>query len=467
MRAEPSSKAERMRLVRNIYLDPIALIPLASGIAMKRERLWNLDILHRTLLYGTLSASVIGLYMLVEVSLLILFQIQGNVAVAFCAMGLTAMLFQPLRTGLHRATNRLLYGSRDEPYTVISRLGHRLEATLSPEAVLPTIVETVAQALKLPYAAIVLREKEQGGEALTVAAAYGLEQDASVRWPLVYQNEQVGELVLAPRAPGESFTAADRALLNDLAHQAGMAAHAMCLTAELKRLTVDLQRSREHLIMAREEERRRLRRDLHDGLGPQLASLTLTLETARNQLAYDPLAGTLLSDLTARTQAAVADIRQIVYTLRPPALEELGLLPALWEQVLQFNGQGNNGLHITIDTPDYLPELPTAIEMAIYRIAQEALTNVVRHAHARHCMVRLSLQEMAIRLEVQDDGSGMPATPKQGVGLLSMRERAEELGGTWTMRRRSTGGTCVSVTLPYRMPCSIGNKFPRDWECVS
>ena len=321
---------------------------------------------------------------------------------------------------------------------------------MAPEAVLPTIVETVAQALKLPYAAITLQQ----GETSTIAASYGSAQDRLVRLPLLYQSEQVGELVLALRLPGERFTSIDRALLDDLARQAGMAVHAVRLTAELKRLTVDLQRSREHLITAREEERRRLRRDLHDGLGPQLASLTLKLETARNRLAYDTLADTLLTDLTTRTQAAVADIRRLVYALRPPSLDELGLLAALWEQALQYSDLGADGLHIHIDTPDHLPELSAALEVAVYRIAQEALTNVVHHAHARHCTVRLALDERVRRLilEVRDDGGGMTPEAKMGVGLVSMRERAEELGGTWTIKQVPTGGTCVLVALPYRLP---------------
>jgi len=362
------------------------------------------------------------------------------------ATGLISVLFQPLRTRLQRVINRLIYGERDEPYAVLSRLSRRLEATLAPEAVLPTIVETVAQALKLPYAAIVLQQ----GEALTIAASYGLAQDKPVRLPLVYQSEQVGELVLAPRTPGESFTPADRALLDDLARQAGMAAHAVCLTTEIKRLTVALQHSHEHLITACEEERRRLRRDLHDGLGPQLASLTLKLETARNRLAHDPLADMLLSDLAQRTQATVVDIRRLVYSLRPPALDELGLVAALRELSLQSSDQ----VSMHLDVPDCLPELPAEVEVVVYRIAQEALTNVVRHAHARHCTIRLSLNERAGRLtlEVRDDGGGMTPESKKGVGLVSMRERAEELGGTLTMQQVPTGGTCVLVQLPYRSP---------------
>jgi signal transduction histidine kinase len=217
------------------------------------------------------------------------------------------VLFQPLRTRLQRIVNRLIYGDRDDPYRVLSRLGQRLEATLAPDAVLPTIVETVAQALKLPYAAITLKQ----GDEFIPAASYGTLQGDLMRLPLLYQAEQVGELILAPRTPGESFTSADRKLLADLGHQAGVAAHAVRLTADLKQLTIDLQHSRERLVTAREEERCRLRRDLHDGLGPQLVGLTLKLETARNRLAHDALADTLLSDLTARTQAAVTDIRHL------------------------------------------------------------------------------------------------------------------------------------------------------------
>jgi signal transduction histidine kinase len=420
------------------------LIPLSFGIALLRYRLWDIDlIINRTLVYGVLTLSTVALYVLVVVGLGTLLQAQGNIGLALLATGLVAVLFQPLRTRLQRAVNHLMYGERDDPYRVISRLGQRLEATLATDAVLPTIVETVAQALKLPYAAITL---QQGKEVLT-AASYGSTRGELVRLPLVYQHEQVGELALAPRTPGERFSPADRALLEDVARQAGIAAHAVRLTADLKRLTVDLQRERERLVTSREEERRRLRRDLHDGLGPQLASLTLKLETARNRLAYDPLAQTLLSDLTGRTQNAVADIRRLVYALRPPALDELGLLAALRELTLQYSDQ----VAMHLDAPTCLPELSAAVEVAIYRIAQEALTNVVRHAAAQHCDIRLVLDEPSgwLSLSVQDDGCGIPQGRSVGVGLISMRERAEELGGTWTIEPMPTGGTHILVRLPY------------------
>ena len=191
-----------------------------------------------------------------------LFQARGNLGISLLATGLVAVLFQPLRSRLQRGVNRLMYGERDDPYAVTSRLGRRLEATLAPEAVLPTVVETIAQALKLPYAAILLKE----GEGFRTAAAYGSPRGEPETLPLVYQREEIGRLVLSPRAPGEGFSDADRGLLEDLARQAEVAVHAV-------RLTADLQRSRERLVATREEERRRLRRDLHDGLGAQLAGL--------------------------------------------------------------------------------------------------------------------------------------------------------------------------------------------------
>ena len=425
-----------------------------SSLSLLRYRPWDIDLLiNRILVYSMLTISIVAIYILVVVGLGMLFQAHSNLGIALLATGLVAVLFQPLRTRLQQAINHLLYEDRDESYRVISRLGRRLEATLAPEAVLPTIVETVAcrvpiyraRALKLPYAAIALKQ----GDEWTVAASFGVLQDEPVRLPLVYHTEQVGELVLAPRAPGERFTPADRALLEDLARQASLAAHAVRLTADLKRLTVDLQRSYERLVTVREEERRRLRRDLHDGLGPQLASLTLKLETARNRLAHDPLAQALLSDLTQQTQATVADIRRLIYALRPPALDELGLISALRELTLLSSDQ----VAMHLDAPDCLPELPAAVEVAVYRIAQEALTNVVRHAHAHHCDLQLDLDEPAgrVSLSIQDDGCGLPPSRGVGVGLVSMRERAEELGGTWTIEQVPTGGTRVLARLPYAL----------------
>jgi signal transduction histidine kinase len=427
----------------SVYVAVAALLilPVFTYIAILRYRLYDIDIIiNRTLVYGALSACVVALYVLVVSYFGVVLRTGTNLAGSLAATVLIAVVFAPLRDRLQRGVNRLMYGERDEPYKVLSDLGASLEATLAPESVLPTVVETVARALKLPYAAITLTQDGVFVE----AARYGKRPAGEpLIVPLTYQQETVGQLILAPRTPWETFTKSDVRLLEDLAKHIEVAAYAV-------RLTADLQRSRERLVTAREEERRRLRRDLHDGVGPQLAALTLKLETARKLLSHDPQASALMADLSERARAAVSDVRRSVHALRPPALDELGLIPALREGAAQYS---QNGVRVSVEAPESLPPLPAAAEVATYHIAQEAMTNVVRHAGARNCSVHIALDEEAgtLRVEIEDDGRGIGEEHKVGVGLHSMRERAEELGGRCTVDSLARGGTIVSVELPYRM----------------
>jgi signal transduction histidine kinase len=447
----PTSASELVVLMIGAALmyGALLLIPLSIGIAILRYRLFDIDIvINRTLVYGALTISVVGIYVLVVGYLSALFRAaggQGQFAISVLATGLVALLFQPLRTRLQRGINRLMYGERDDPYAVLSRLGQRLEATLAPEAVLPTIVETVKESLKLPYTAITLKQDDE----FVVAAASGTPTNEVLRLPLVYQGEMVGQLLLGPRTPGESFSSADRRLLDDLAREAGVAVHAVRLTSNLQRMTADLQRSRESLVTTREEERRRLRRDLHDGLGPTLASLVQTLDTARTLITRDPdAAGILLSDIKGQLKTTITDIRRLVYALRPPALDELGLVMAISEHIARFNQP--DGLQVSIDAPRHLPSLPAAVEVAAYHIALEALTNVARHANAQTCRIGLSLDNGLI-IEIIDDGDGLPADRHAGVGLTSMRERAAELGGEFRIEPATRHGTRVWARLPLPM----------------
>ncbi|MCC6191292.1 MAG: sensor histidine kinase [Anaerolineales bacterium] len=412
-----------------------AIIPVTLTMAITRHRLFDIELLlNRALVYGALTVVVIALYLALVIALGGLAQAFGSPLIALLATSAVAVLFQPLRERLQRSVNRLIYGERDDPYAVLAQLGQRLEASLAPEAVLPVIAETVAQALKLPYTAVALSD----GTETSLAAEHGAPVPGAQRLPLVYRGETVGELLVASRAPGEPFTAAERHLLENVARQAGAAAFAV-------RLLADLRHSRERLVTAREEERRRLRRDLHDGLGPQLASQALTLTAIGKLLRQDPnRAEALLNDARAQMQAAIADIRRVVYDLRPPVLDDLGLVAALHEQAERYRA---GGLQVTIDTPAVLPPLPAAVEVACFRIVQEALTNVVRHAAARTCAVRLRLDQ-GLRLEIRDDGRGFPAGTPAGVGLTAMRERAAELGGTSVIAPGDSGGTVVAVQLP-------------------
>jgi two-component system NarL family sensor kinase len=256
--------------------------------------------------------------------------------------------------------------------------------------------------------------------------------------PLTFQGEQVGALMVGPRT-GEGFTTADRRLLEDLARHAGPVVHAT-------RLTIELQASRERLVAAQEEVRRRLRRDLHDGLGPTLAGAVFQVDLARDALPVDAAdADAQLRVLKTQLQTAVESIRGMAYALRPPALDN-GLVPAIAEQVSAMNARGS-GPHVTLTAPRSLPPLTPAVEAAAYRIAIEALINTTRHSAARTCSVRLGLNG-GLELEVTDDGAAANAAPfHPGVGITSMKERAAELGATLDIEQRPSG-TRVHTVLP-------------------
>jgi signal transduction histidine kinase len=415
----------------------ILLIPISITIAVIRYRLWDINpIINRTLVYGALSAGTIAFYIL-AVGFFSNYFRQSNASfiISFIATGVIAFLFEPVRERLQRGVNRLMYGERDDPTTVLAHLSQGLDSALAPDSVLQTIVETLAQTLRIPYAAISLSDDEPG-----FASSRNLPPSELIHLPLTYQSERVGELTLAPRAPEESFSPADRNLLNIIAGQAGIAAHNI-------RLTKDLQRSREKLVTAQEEERRRLRRDLHDGVGPTLASLSQRIDTAADLVTSEPQASVeLLKELKGQVKNTVAEIRRLVYALRPPVLDEFGLVTAIREHIAQYTGP--NGLQITFDVTDPMPSLPAAVEVAAYRIALEAFTNIINHAQATACQIEVKVENNALLLEVKDNGRGVSANTRAGVGLTSMRERAAELGGDCFVENTPAGGTRVRARLP-------------------
>ena len=442
------------------------LFPLAVAIAILRQNLFDIDtLLNRALVYGVLTAIVLLLYTILVGAMSVLFQTQSNWLFALLATGIVAILFQPLREHLQKWINRLMYGQRDEPFEVLAGLGQRLEDTLSPEMALPTVVETVAQTLKLPYAAIALPDEE----GLQPVVSYGKPVSDPVAFPLIHQGETVGQLWVAPRSPGEKFNDADDRLLQNIARQAGTAVYAV-------QLTHDLQESRRRLVTAREEERRRLRRDLHDGLGPSLAALHLQSGVLRRLIRTDPeTAEQLVDEFRNDIRTTIDDIRRVAYELRPPALDELGLAAAVRSQAERWKtangeepaakeqGDGATPLQVAVEAPETLPPLPAAVEVAAYRIIQEALANVANHARAGRCQVRMYLESgktprgnegqgrqpnSLLVVEIIDDGVGLDDRRRSGIGLLSMRERAQELGGECIVETQPGGGTRVRAELP-------------------
>jgi two-component system NarL family sensor kinase len=314
--------------------------------------------------------------------------------------------------------------------------------------VLPAIAETVGQALRVPYLSIQVR---QNGEEQRMAV-YGKPGSEVLTFPIIYQSEEIGSLRVAPRARGEEFSSADRRLIETIARQAGAAAQAVRLNSELIR-------SRAEIVAAREEERRRLRRDLHDGLGPILASQTLKMAAVRQLVRQNPeRAETMVDDVIHQNESTVSEVRRLVYGLRPPALDQLGLVEAV-RDLIRRGGQDDlaaSGLKIQVDGPEEgLPELPAAVEVNAYRIALEALTNVTRHASAQRCEILFRCEppegvekKSALLVQIYDDGVGFLPAYRAGVGLRSMHERAEELGGRLEIQPANPSGTLIRAWLP-------------------
>lgn len=430
------------------WLPALALVPLPAAcvVAVLRHRLWNIDIVvSRSVLYGTLSAAVVGTYV-ATVGLLGGMAGRGTGAPVL-ATALVALLVLPLHRRLQRLVNQLVHGDAEDPYSALARMGRRLEAAAGPDEVttrvLPEVVRDVARVLRAPGAAIEVRGGERFETGVSRRAMVGDVVAEVVELPLVYGQTEVGRLLISRSA--DALSRGERRLLADLARQAAVAVHGVLLAREV-------QQSRQRLVDTREEERRRLRRDLHDGLGPALAAVALQAETARDLVGSDPdQAVELLDRLVPRLNDAVADVRTVVHALRPPTLDDLGLEGALKELAVRFT---TPGLAVRVET-DGLVDLPAAVDVAAYRIVSEALANVARHAAATEVVVRVQreakvLREASVlRVAIGDDGVGVRPGAPPGVGLRSMCERAEELGGTCTIASAPDGqGTLVEAVLP-------------------
>jgi signal transduction histidine kinase len=415
----------------------VIAIPGAMTLAVLRYRLYGLEqVINRTLVWLVMSLLVIVAFV-ATVALLRDLVLRGSTSNAsLAATGLIAVTFEPLRHRVQRGVNRLLYGDRDEPYAVLARLGDLLERTVEPQAVLPLLTGTIARSLKVPYVAVELGGDDAGRPG-QVHAEHGRATTSVERFDMVTHGERVGRLLVANRAPGARFTPVERRLLSDVALHASVAAASA-------RLIRDLRESRERLVMAREEERRRLRRDLHDGLGPAFAGMSMQVRAARKLATADQERLTqILDGLADDLRTSTAEVRQLVDQLRPPALDR-GLESALRAECQRFDGP-NLSVRLLLEDP--LPRLPAAVEVAAYRIVGEALANVVRHAQARSCEVAVR-RGRALVVEVSDDGVGFVAPRPGGVGLDSMRERAAELGGDCEIVGREPRGTLIRVRLP-------------------
>ena len=338
-----------------------------------------------------------------------------------------ALLAVPLRIRVRDGVDRVLYGHRD-PAIAVRRLGEQLELADEPAAALPG----VAAALRETLGASGVRIDPDLALGLPRAHAGAELYEPRIERTVSHRGLALGRLIVGARAPGELYAPADLALAEVLVRQ-------LALVLDALRMAAEVQHSREAIVTAREEERRRLRRELHDGLGSALAGIALTLQAAQNT--GGPGSDVLVEGAREQTEAAVADVRRIVRGLRPPVLEDLGLAAAL-----RAHADRLAPLEVELVVPP--DRLPAAVELALYRIATEALTNAVRHAEARRCRVELRAADDEAVLVVTDDGPGLTPDATAGVGLRSMRERAAELGGRVHLETPRGGGLTVRAVLP-------------------
>jgi len=409
-----------------------ALLPASIAVAVLRYRLYEVDVwVNRALVYAALTSFVALAYAALTALASVVWR-GDDLAGPLAATVVIAVLLHPLRVRLQRWVDRFVYGRRRERYDVLADLGRQLEAVAPPDQVLRTLVREVGLTLKLPYVAATYAT-------VTVVHPEGATAPSGREhvFPLRWQGQDLGILTVVV-GQGDDLTAADCDLLDGLARQAGAAVRAATLNDALRK-------SRERILVAREDERRRLQRDLHDGLGPTLASLYQRVDAARSLVDHNPAAAVeLLADVGEQTRAVIGDIRGLVRELRPPELDELGLAGAVEAAASRFDG-----LTVSVTMFDLSPEpLPPVVEIAAYRITMEGLTNAARHGGARTATVDVRAEESALVVSVTDDGRGVAATDHAGTGFRSMRERADELGGTCEVVALPGGGTQVRAVLP-------------------
>ena len=418
-----------------------APIPIALGIALLQRRLYDIElVMSRSLTYLLVFAGAVAIYAGTIAAVGILLRRPGAQWLPWVGAAVVALVFTPLRLGVSSVANRVTYGHWSAPADVLAATERRLRDATDLPGLLHAMVTELADLLRLPY----LELLDTQGD-VVCGAGQGTSRPTE-ELALTAYGAPVGTMRWASTPLGSN----DRRLLDAVARQLGEALHAIALVEALRQ-------AQERLVVTREEERKRLRRDLHDGLGPSLAALGMEVDGLRNRmpaLRPEQTDAELLA-LRQGIQRTVLEVRRVVEGLRPPALDELGLDGAVHQLARRLatpaGAAAAPGRPVTIDATvqlNGLPELPAATEVAAFRITQEALTNAIRHANASHVLASITVEDDELVVRVRDDGHGLAASRDDGVGLSAMRERAEELGGSFDIRAEPTIGTTIEARIP-------------------
>jgi signal transduction histidine kinase len=409
------------------------VLPLALGVAVLRHDLYAMDpVLRRWLTYLLLAGALAAVTLLVSTVVVSLVGRDRPTYALVLTVVAAVLAAGPLERLARRAIGRMLYGGRGDPYLVVAGLARAIAEASGPEDTMTAVADAARRAVGAPFAKLAV-----GGTGRAVSV--GTPADTTLSLPVTFHGEEQGVLSLAPRSPAEPFDDLDRRVLGDVAHQAGPA-----VAAALR--TLDLERTREELVVAREEERRRLREDLHDGVGPVLAGLAFTVDAATTHVEpHQTRLAAQLDSVREQARRAIGNVRRVTRGLRPESLDELGLVGALHEIA---DRHPSADIRLELDGQLPWPALGAATEVAVLHVVAEAVSNAVRHARAESVRVELCAADGLFTARVTDDGPGLPDAPTVGIGLESMRRRTEELGGRFTIGRAGDAGTQVQMEVP-------------------
>jgi signal transduction histidine kinase len=426
-------------------LIPVALLtlPLAIGVAILRHRLYDIDVvISRGVVYAGLATFITAGYLLLVVGVGLLLGTGGrpNLPLSVVAMAMVVVLVQPVRSRLQRLANRLVYGAPADPYAVLGQLS-RTPASGDVDYALAQIAEAVARGMGSRRAQV--RLLLPGGQTRTATWPLGETAHFGKSVVVAYGSETVGEIA----ADGSG----DQRLTEALTAQAGHALHTLRLSAELDARLAQLETqadeltaSRTRLVQAQETERRRLERDLHDGVQQELVVLIAKARLARNQLDRDPaLAAETLTDLQGSAQHALADLRSLARGIHPAVLSSKGLVEAVDAMAARMPMGVRVDADSTVREVRYAPE----IEGAAYFVVAEGLANVLKHSGATEATVTISRSDSWLRLAIADDGRGYDQSAVRESGLRGLRDRVEALGGRVEIESRKSG-TLLDASLP-------------------
>jgi signal transduction histidine kinase len=436
----------------------VVAFPVSLGVAILKFRLYDIDVvISRTLMYGALAALITGVYVGIAVGIGTLVGSGGkpNLGLSILATGVVAVGFQPVRERLQKVANRLVYGKRATPYEVLSQFSERVAESYASDEVLPRMAQVLAEGTNADLAEVWLRR----GDALhraavfplqpSVAAAVQLNGTAALAIPAAdrsvvvrHQGGVLGALSVTKRR-GESITPIEIKLMDDLAHQAGLVLRNVGLTSDLQGRLVDLRASRQRLVAAQDDERRRLERNLHDGAQQYLVAIKVKLGLVEMLATRDPeKARATLIALKGDADEALATLRDLARGIYPPLLAEKGLTAALQSQAAKAT------LPVHVDA-DGVGRYPQETEAALYFCTLEALQNVQKYAAASAVAVRLREERNHLFVEVRDDGRGFDVTTAtRGAGLTNMEDRLDALGGTLEIESTLGVGTTLRATVP-------------------